>query len=382
MEIPRTLVVTNSFPPRVGGIQRTVHSLLGELPPERVSVFAPMSEGWDAFDAQQRYTVHREPGELLWPTPSIRRSLDEVIRRTSSDVVVFGDAMPLAMLGPRLSRLGTPYLVLAHGFDYWLSLAPGAHSSYRYMTSRASGVLVCSAFIARVVRTAIRKGVPVSVLYPGADTERFRPHLPIEAIRRRHGVAERPLVVCVSRLIPRKGQDVLIRSMETIRRRVPEACLMIVGDGPYRKKLDAMSLEAPAGSVVFAGEVSEEELPLYYAAGDVFAMPCRTRLGGLEVEGWGNVFLEAAACGRPVVVGNSGGAREALVDGVTGLLVDGDQTGAVAEAVSGLLADPGRAAAMGKAGRVRVEGSFTWSRVAEVFARRLREAAAGGPDAR
>ncbi len=378
MDIPKTLVVTNDFPPRVGGIQRTLHSLVRELPPERVSVLAPSWAGAAAFDAGEPYAIHRGHREFLWPTRQVRRRLDEVVRESEAEVVLFGGAMPLATLGPRIARRGTPYLVAAHGFDYWLSLSPGAHASLRYMTSRAARVpVMCSAFIARVVRTAVPARVPVSVLYPGADAERFRPDLPAEGVRRRHGLADRPLVVCVSRLVARKGQDTLIRAMPAIRRRVPDASLLIVGGGPYRERLEAMAGGAPSCSVVFAGQVSEDELPMYYAAGDVFAMPCRTRLGGLEVEGWGNVFLEAAACARPVVAGDSGGARESLVDGVTGLLVDGAHAGAVAEAVAGLLADPARAAAMGKAGRVRVERSYTWPRIAETLARWLRGAAGG-----
>jgi phosphatidyl-myo-inositol dimannoside synthase len=235
--------------------------------------------------------------------------------------------------------------------------------------------VMCSAFIARVVRTAVPDPVPVSVLHPGADVEVFRPGLPVSDIRRRYGVEDRPLVVCVSRLVARKGQDALIRAMPQILSRAPGAALLIVGGGPYRKKLAELAAAAPSGSVFFAGQVPEEELPYYYAAGDVFAMPCRTRLGGLEVEGWGNVFIEAAACGRPVVVGDSGGARESLVDGETGLLVDGTDVGAVADGVGSLLADPARARSMGEAGRERVERAHTWPRIAEKLAAWLREAA-------
>ncbi|HYG72736.1 MAG TPA: glycosyltransferase family 4 protein, partial [Actinomycetota bacterium] len=176
-------------------------------------------------------------------------------------------------------------------------------------------------------------------------------------------------------LVARKGQDVLIRGMSDIRRRVPDAALVLVGGGPDRERLEALAAAAPAGSVVFAGEVSEADLPAYYRAGDVFAMPCRTRRAGLEVEGWGNVFIEAAACARPVVVGDSGGAREALVDGVTGLLVDGEEVGGVAEAVASLLEDPARAEAMGRAGRSRVEQHFTWERAFGQLGGWLRQAA-------
>jgi phosphatidyl-myo-inositol dimannoside synthase len=164
--------------------------------------------------------------------------------------------------------------------------------------------------------------------------------------------------------------------MPEIRRRAPDAALLIVGDGPDRERLERLASGAPDGSVAFAGQVSESDLPRYYRAGDVFAMPCRNRFGGLEVEGWGNVFIEAAACGRPVVVGDSGGARESLVPGETGLLVDGSDGAQVSEAVGSLLADPARAQSMGRAGRERVERAFAWSRPAEQLAGWLREAVA------
>jgi len=234
---------------------------------------------------------------------------------------------------------------------------------------------MCSAFIARTVRTAVPRRVPVSVLYPGADVEAFRPDLPVDDLRERHGLGDRPVVVCVSRLVARKGQDVLILGMAEVRRRAPGAVLVIVGGGPYEERLRALATDAPEGSVVFTGQVSEDDLPRYYALGDVFAMPCRTRLAGMEVEGWGNVFIEAAACGKPVVVGDSGGAREALVDGQTGILVDGADVQEVAGAVGALLAAPERARRMGAAGRERVLRDHTWPAIARTLVFWLQEAA-------
>jgi phosphatidylinositol alpha-1,6-mannosyltransferase len=297
-------------------------------------------------------------------------------RELGAEVVLFGATYPLALLGPRLADDGYPYIAAAHGFEYWLSIAPGTHAAIRRATSRASRVAVmCSAFVARTVKTAVPAGVPVSVLYPGADIERFRPDLDTDGIRRSLDVGDRPLIVCVSRLVPRKGQDVLIRAMGSIRARVPDATLLVVGGGPYEAKLRAMATAAPTGSVLFAGEVSEDDLPGYSAVGDVFAMPCRTRAAGLEVEGWGNVFIEAAACGRPVVVGDSGGAPESLIDGETGLCVDGRRVDAVGDAVANLLADPGLARKMGEAGRARVVRSHTWPVIADRLAGWLRAAA-------
>jgi phosphatidylinositol alpha-1,6-mannosyltransferase len=377
VEIPRTLLVTNDFPPRVGGIQRTLHALVRELPADRVTVLAPSWEGTEAFDAVEPYRIVRASGRFLWPTPATRRLLWGLVDGLGAQVVVFGDAVPLAAMGPGLARRGIPYLVAAHGFDYWLSLLPGAHAGLAYMTSRAARVpVMCSAFIAHVVRTAVPEGVPVSVMYPGADVDAFRPGLPTDGVLERHGLTGRPVVACVSRLVARKGQDVLIRAMPLIRSRVPGAALLLVGDGPHRSTLERMAARAPSGSVVFAGQVSEGDLATYYAAGDVFAMPCRTRLGGLEVEGWGNVFIEAAACGRPVVVGESGGAPESVVDGETGVLVDGRNVEQVADAVSRLLEDSAMADRMGKAGRERVERFYTWPRAAAQLGRWLRDAEA------
>jgi phosphatidylinositol alpha-1,6-mannosyltransferase len=376
VDVPKTLVVTNDYPPRVGGIQRTLEALVDQLPADRVAVLCPAWNGSEAFDARAAYRVYRQSERFLWPTPAVARRVEAAISDFGADLVLFGATYPLALIGPRLAKRGTPYLAAAHGFEFWLSIAPGAHGLVRRATSRATRVpVMCSEFVARVVRTAVRERVPVSVMYPGADVETFHPDTPFEDLLEAHGVAGRPLVVCVSRLVPRKGQDVLIRAMPEIRRRVRDATLLVVGGGPYRAELEEMARDAPPGAVVFAGQVSEADLPRYYRAGDVFAMPCRTRLGGLEVEGWGNVFIEAAACGRPVVVGDSGGARETLIDGVTGLLVDGRDVAAVADAVATLLEEPARAETMGASGRARVEQHFTWQRAAAQLAGWLREAA-------
>ena len=376
MDVPGTLLVTNDYPPRVGGIQRTLEALWKHLPAGRGSVRCPARDGAADYDAAQPYRILRQPERVLLPTPQVAARVEAAVEEVGAEVVLFGACYPLATMGPYLATRGTPYLAAAHGFEYWLSLMPGSHALMRYATSRASRVpVMCSAFIARTVRTAVPRQVPVSVLYPGADLTVFRPDLETADLRLRHGIGDRPLVVCVSRLVARKGQDMLIRSIADVQRRVPGAALMIVGGGPYEETLRGLAAGAPGDSVFFSGQVSEEDLPRYYAMGDVFAMPCRTRLGGLEVEGWGNVFIEAAACARPVVVGDSGGAREALVEGETGLLVDGRSALEVGDAVARLLGDPDLARRMGEAGRARVERAHTWPRIAETLALWLQMAA-------
>jgi phosphatidylinositol alpha-1,6-mannosyltransferase len=375
-DVPRTLLVTNDFPPRVGGIQTFLEGLWRSLPSDRVGVLAPRWDGAERYDETAPFLIERDRERFMWPGPNLRRHVLGLADEMGAQVVLFGDAFPLARLGPDIARAGRPYLVMAHGFDFWLSAMPGTNGWLRRVTGQATRVPVCSAFIGKTVRTAVPEHVPVSVLTPGVDVERFRPDLPTADIRARHGIGDRPLVVCVSRLVARKGQDVLIRAMRWVRRRVPDAMLLVVGGGPAEARLRRRAADAPAGWVVFAGEVPHEELPRYYAVGDVFAMPCRNRLGGLEVEGWGIVFIEAAACGRPVVVGDSGGARETLLDGETGFLVEGGDVAEVAEAVASLLEDPALAEGMGKAGRAWVEREHTWARSAHQLASWLRDAVA------
>jgi phosphatidyl-myo-inositol dimannoside synthase len=372
VDVPRTLIVTNDFPPRVGGVQQYVWNAASHLPADRVAVVAPNWPGWREHDRALPFPVERFPTTFLWPSHDLLTRVRMAARAHRAEVVLFGHGLPLALLGPRLDL---PYVVATHGTEYWFALTPALHGLLRRAASRARRVLAVSRFTGRTIRTAVPQHVPVSLLPPGVDAERFRPGTPDagDEIRRRHGIAPgRPLVVCVSRLVRRKGQDVLIDALPAIRRREPDAALLLVGGGPDWERLERLAAESL--TVTFAGEVSDDDLPAYHAAADVFAMPCRSRLAGLEVEGFGIVFLEAAAAGRPAVAGDSGGAAEAVRDGETGLVVDGRHPGQVAEAIGALLADPHRADAMGKAGRERVERLFTWPRLTERLARWLAEA--------
>jgi phosphatidylinositol alpha-1,6-mannosyltransferase len=209
-------------------------------------------------------------------------------------------------------------------------------------------------------------------LVPAVDAEQFRPNDGGATVRAELGWSDRPVIVCVSRLMPRKGQDVLVEALPEIRRRVPDAALLLVGGGPARSRIDELATRyGVTEHVHVTGSVPFDRLPAYYAAGDVFAMPCRDRLRGLDIEGLGMVFLEAAACGLPVVAGKSGGAPDAVRDADTGVLVDGREISQVADAVSGLLVDPDRARAMGARGQAWVRDQWTWERTVEDLQRML-----------
>ncbi|KAB2370710.1 glycosyltransferase family 4 protein [Actinomadura montaniterrae] len=367
----KTLVVTNDFPPRPGGIQAFVHGLAVRRPPGSVVVYAPAWKGAAAFDAVQPFDVVRHPGSLMLPEPGVLRRASALLRAERCDSVVFGAAAPLGLLAPALRRRGAGRIVgITHGHEAGWAALPVARSLLRRIGDDVDALTYLGEYTrSRMARALSPVGAArMARLAPGVDETLFRAGAGGDAIRARHGLADRPVAVCVSRLVPRKGQDALIRAWPRVLARVPDAALLLVGGGPYRADLERLAAsEGVAGSVVFTGSVPWEELPAHYDAGDVFAMPCRTRRRGLDVEGLGIVYLEASATGLPVVAGDSGGAPDAVLDGETGVVVPGRSVPRVADAVAGLLADPDRARAMGRAGRAWVEREWRW----EVQAARL-----------
>ena len=365
----KTLVVTNDFPPRPGGIQAFVHSLASRQPAGEIVVYASSWKGAAAFDAAQGFPVVRHPTSLLLPVPGVLRRAREIAAAEGCDRVWFGAAAPLGLLARPLGL--SRAVASTHGHEVGWALLPGA----RQVLGRIGRDVDVVTYLGEYTRARLARVVPrLERLPSGVDTSLFRPGAGGDEVRRRHGLVDRPVVVCVSRLVPRKGQDVLIRALPLIQRRVPGAALLCVGGGPYLATLQRLARENDVtSSVVLTGSVSWAELPAHYDAGDVFAMPCRTRRAGLEVEGLGIVFLEASATGLPVVAGRSGGSPAAVRDGETGHVVDGTSVGEVADAVAGLLEDRDRARAMGAAGRAWVEKEWRW----DVLAARLRALLAG-----
>ncbi|MFP5020594.1 glycosyltransferase family 4 protein [Pseudonocardia phyllosphaerae] len=381
----RTLLVTNDFPPRPGGIQHYLHALARALPDGELAVYAPawrpgpvadavsdavLDVASDAvFDGAQPFPVHRHPSSLMLPTPDVARRAAELARHHDATTVWFGAAAPLALLGPYLRRRAGIGRVVAstHGHEVGWSMLPGARQALRRIGTDADVITTVSGWTRSRLGAAFGPDAVLEPLPPPVDTTRFAPDPAARAaIRARYGLGEAPVVACVSRLVPRKGQDTLVAALPRIRERVPGARLLLVGGGPYRDRLQRLARRAGvADAVVVTGGVPDGELAAHHAAGDVFALPCRTHLRGLDVEGLGIALLEAAASGLPVVAGDSGGAPETVEDGVTGHVVDGRDVEAVAGRVAGLLADPARAQAMGRAGRARVQRIWGGPRSAE-----------------
>ena len=355
-----TLLVTNDFPPRPGGIQSFVHGLAIRQPPGSLVVYASRWEGAAKFDAEQPFEVVREATSMLLPTRRAARRATEIARAHGCDTVWFGAAAPLGLLAPGLRRRTGVARAVAqtHGHEIGWAALPGARGLLRRIARGAEVVTYLGEYTRVRLDKALHGLTDLRRLAPGVDVDAYHPEVDGSEIRRRHGLGDRPVVVCVSRLVPRKGQDMLVRAMPAIRRRVPDAALLVVGGGPYRSTLEKLAAGLP--DVVFTGSVPAEELPAHYAAGDVFAMPCRTRKRGLDVEGLGIVYLEASASGLPVVAGDSGGAPDAVREGETGYVVGGRDVAAVADRVAALLADRDLARRMGAAGRAWVEREWRW----------------------
>jgi phosphatidylinositol alpha-1,6-mannosyltransferase len=365
--VARTLLVTNDFPPRPGGIQAYLQALATRLPEGDLVVYAPSWPGAAEFDAAQPFGVVRHPTSLMLPTPDVAKRAREIIAAESCSSVWFGAAAPLALLAPALRDAGAQRVVAStHGHEVGWSMLPVSRQALRRIGSTTDVVTYVSKYTRGRFAAAFGRFAALEHLPSGVDTSLYRPDpAGRDMVRKRYGLSDRPTVVCVSRLVPRKGQDMLIRALPEIRRRVPDAALLIVGGGRYADQLSKLARQNDVTEhVTLTGSVDWQELPAHYVAGDVFAMPCRTRGGGLDVEGLGIVFLEASACGLPVVAGKSGGAPETVREGVTGHVVDGTSVPQVADRVAALLADPAAAAAMGEAGRDWVKSRWRWDTLA------------------
>ena len=371
--MPRILVVTNDYPPRAGGIQSFVEALVRRLPPDEVVVYAPAWPGAEAYDAAEPYPVERHPRSLMLPVPTVARRARDLARRYGCDRVLFGAAAPLGLLAPGLREVGVRRSVgITHGHEAGWALVPGGRSAVRRVGAAVDVLTYLGDYTRARIAAALVPADRAKLvrLHPGVDADLFVPEKGRAERRAALGLGERPVVVCVSRLVRRKGQDVLIRALPAIRARVPGVALLLVGSGPDADRLrDLTRRQDLAADVIFSGGVAAADLPSYYAAGDVFAMPCRTRRRGLDVEGLGMVYLEASATGLPVVAGDSGGAPDAVLAGRTGHVVDGRSPAAVAGAVAGLLADPAGAAVMGATGRAWALEEWGW----DLQARRLLE---------
>ncbi len=365
------LFVTNDFPPKVGGIQSMLWELWRRLDPGSFAVVTTRHPDSAAFDAAQPFTVHRLDRDVLWPTPGLARVVDDLARACDAELVVLDPALPLGLIGDRLS---VPYAVVVHGSEVTVpGRLPLARAALAGVLRGASCVVAAGGYPLAEAERAAGTTLPAVVVPPGVDVERFVPldESARREARRRLGLPpDGRVLLSVSRLVPRKGMDVLVRAAARLAPGRPDLVVAIAGTGRDRRRLERLA-DREAAPVRLMGAIPFDDLPALYGCADVFAMLCRDRWAGLEQEGYGIVFLEAAACGVPAVAGRSGGSHEAVLDGVTGVVIESpDDVDAAAAALGHLLDEPTDRAVIAAAARARVETESSY----DVLAARLAEA--------
>jgi len=367
------LVVTNDFPTRRGGIESFVLALCERMPPEDVVVYTASMPGDQPYDVTLPFPVFRDPSTTLLPTRAVGRRAVRVMREHGCDRVLFGASAPLGLLAPTLRRAGAGRIVaLTHGHEVWWARVPIARRLLHRIGDQVDVMTYVSEWCRGQIAPALSATAAARMvrLSPGVDAERFYPGCGGSEVREKLGISSQaPVVICSARMIRRKGQDTLVRAWPEVLRRVPDARLLLVGDGPHRSKVEGLARASGlADSVIFAGGVSWADMPAYTDAGDVFAMPCRTRIFGLEPEAFGIVSIEAAACGLPVLVGDSGGAAETVQSGRTGWVCNAREPTIWARRMSELLTERTDRVAKGAAGRAWVSERWNWTRSVEHLA--------------
>ena len=371
----KTLCITNDFGPRAGGIETFVVGLIQRMPKNSVIVYTASQAGAAAFDAmwQRDYGVEviRDSSKVLLPSFRVGRNVRKLVRDCNIKSVFFGAAAPLALLAPGLRAAGVRRIVaLTHGHEVWWSrLWP-----FTIAIARIGRAVDALTYLGEFTRGEISKALDSNSaaklvrIAPGIDTEHFTPRSDAKDLRESLGLGNKKVIVSVGRLVHRKGQDVLIESMPEIIKSIDDVHLLLIGEGPYKQELEKRIKNLGlANRVTFVGRVQYADLPRYICVGDVFAMPSRSRLAGLEVEGLGIVYLEASACGLPVIGGISGGAPDAVLQGETGFSVDGRSAHEVAEALVRVLADKELAQRLGTRGRQWVIEQWQWQIWSERF---------------
>lgn len=374
--VATTLFITNDFGPRAGGIETFVHGLIERLPRGSVVVYTSAQPDSERFDAKWLndfgVEVIRDRSKILLPTPRVIKACQKIVKSRNLKRVAFGAAAPLGIMARAMRSAGAEKIVaLTHGHEVWWAKVPPFSFAIKFMSQSIDAITYLGDYTRGEISKAISKSDVNKLVQiaPGIDVDHFVPTDSSE-LRAQLGLTEKSVIICVGRLVHRKGQDKLISALPAIRSEVPNVHLVLVGVGPHQKYLENLVAKLNlTDCVTFIGRINYSELPKYICVGDIFAMPSRSRFFGLEVEGLGIVYLEASSCGLPVVGGKSGGAPDAVLVGETGVVVDGTDTSEIAGACIDLLNNPELCALMGATGRAWIIENWRW----EIWATRYAE---------
>lgn len=376
----KVLFVTNDFGPRAGGIETFIIGLIERRAFASTIVYTSAQANSQEYDQiwEKKYGVKviRDSSRILLPTPRVARRISALIKAEGISVAAFGAAAPLGLLAHSMKRSGIVRIVaLTHGHEVWWAKVFPFNLLLRRIGTGVDSLTYLGEYTRQMISRPLTQSAKSAMIKiaPGIDTDHFSPRNSAN-LRQSLQLSQKKVIVCVARLVHRKGQDKLIDAMPSILESISNAHLLIVGQGPYQSKLvkrvKKLGLEE---SVTFVGRINYEKLPEYICVGDLFAMPSRSRFGGLEVEGLGIAYLEASACGLPVIAGSSGGAPDAVVDGKSGEVVNGTDITAIAKTVIKFLRDPEGSQQMGQFGRKWVVEKWRWEIWSQAFERLLKQ---------
>jgi phosphatidyl-myo-inositol dimannoside synthase len=363
----KILLVTNDLGPRSGGIETFIHGLLEKLDGSQIVILTSSQVGDVVFDKELNrkfgIIVYRDQAKVLLPTPRVIRRAKELMRNHQATTIWFGAAAPLALMAPNLRRAGAKRIVaLTHGHEVWWAKLPVFNLAMRRIGNSCDVLTYLGPYTKSAIEKSVGKKVSLVQIAPGISTELFQHGEKPRDLIEKYKIGNRPTLLCVGRLVHRKGQDRLIEAMNKIKAETPDALLLFVGSGPreahLKKLIRKFGLE---NDVKLLGRITYDALPKHFLLGDVFVSPSRSRFGGLEVEGLGIVYLEASSSGLPVIAGNSGGAPDTVLNNKTGVVVDGNNLDEISRACISLLSNPNLAKEYGNAGRAWAVENWNWN---------------------
>lgn len=367
----RLLWLTDDYLPHMGGSRVVYHNVCRKIGGDSLCLITRWIEGCGKFDTEAGYRIRRVHFPV--PTFSSKHGIEEFslflplllaasseARRGRPDVIHCGEPLASGLIGYLMRKMyRIPYIIWLHDNPFG-PVSRLRHPLRKFLCLRADGIITCCNYSRDAI---MREGYPesrIQLVNPSVDTSVFRPSDEGERVRERLGLKGKKVLLTISRLLPHKGQDMVIRALPELIKLHPDLVYLIGGTGPHRQPLEGLARALGVGErVIFTGSLRQDEIADYYNACDLFIMLNR-EVGGLSWEGFGIVFIEASACGKPVIGGRAGGVMDSILDGRTGLLADPLDIQGIVKSVHRLIADEELSRRMGAAGLEWAQSGFSW----------------------
>lgn len=361
----KVLFITLDFPPYKGGVATFYKNVCDFLPAEHLYVIAPQTLESEKFDLSKKYRIYRKKmlskNSLVWPKwAGLAKEVYDIVKKEKIEAIIAGQILPIGTIAYIMKiNKNIPYYIFCHGRD--VSMLSGRKKIIAKKVIReAKGIFVNSNFTKHVIEDYKYPHSHIYTIYPCPEILSNPSDLEMIKIKNEYDLHNKKILLTVGRIIERKGHDMVIKSLPEIIKKHSNTIYVIVGEGPYKQALQALTWQYKVNNhVIFTGMIGDSEAACLYELCDIFIMPAR-QLANKDVEGFGIVYLEANLFGKPVIGGKSGGIPEAIVDEKTGILVDPTSIHEITSNVLYLLNNPDKAHVLGIQGMDRVHSQFQW----------------------